>query len=74
MIGRQLRRTNSKMGGPYKAILSTLTVVKLKGHSTWTHISRIKLITPSTQGDNKLDDVPSYSWERMEDFKFKKKK
>ena len=38
----------SKWKAPYRVILSTLTVVKLKGHLTWAFISRIKHIPPFT--------------------------
>ena len=37
------------------------TMVNLEGHLTWTLISRIKFISPSTQDDNELDNVSSYS-------------
>lgn len=40
---------NPKWKGPYWVILCIPTVVKLEGHASWAHISRIKPVPPSQE-------------------------
>ena len=53
---------------PYWVVLCTSTTVKLEGHSSWTHISRIKP-EPSSQESSMQADMPSYSCEPVEGLK-----
>jgi len=57
-----------KCKGPYRIILGTPTAVKLEGHSSWAHISRIKPVTPS-QETHEQTNVRSNSCEPVEDLK-----
>ena len=59
---------NPKWEGPYWVILGTPAAVKLEGHSSWAHISRIKPVPPS-QETHEQTNMTSYSCNPVEDLK-----
>lgn len=59
-----------KWKGPYQVILSTPTAVKLKDHTSWTHISLVKLMTSfQDKADPDPAVQPDYSCEQTGDLK-----